>query len=142
MSVEETDYVGTTNGRSALNGGTVPRWRSNLNVGFTRNNWRVGTMFDYIPKVTDTTASATQTDPNRDRNVPAFLRVNLYGAYSFKGGEGFAKYLDGVTIRGGISNLTDRMPPMAKSGWTDANADTGTYGALGRVFYVDASYKF
>jgi outer membrane receptor protein involved in Fe transport len=47
-----------------------------------------------------------------------------------------------MTLRVGVNNVADEPPPMAASSWTDSNADTSTYNALGRVMYVSANYKF
>ena len=65
----------------------------------------------------------------------AYSTIRL--AYTFKKG-----MLKGLTIRAGCTNLFDKMPPPAPAVWTDSNADIGTYGCLGRVLYIDASYKF
>jgi hypothetical protein len=36
----------------------------------------------------------------------------------------------------------NEMPPMAKGTFTQANADIATYGAVGRLIYVEAKYRF
>lgn len=140
--VDGEEYVGTTNGRSILNGGTIPEWRGNLRVEATRGNIEAGVVIDYIPSVTDTGASATQTDPTKDQHVESYTSVDVYLGYSFKGGSGFTRYIDGLSVRVGALNVFNEHVPMAGASWTDANADTATYGALGRELFVSASYKF
>lgn len=142
FSVEDDQYVGTTNGRSALNGGTIPEWRGNFRTELTRGNMLIGASIDYIPSMTDTGASETQTDVTRDRHVESYTSVDLYIGYNFKGRGGWTRHLDGLSIRVGANNAFDEKIPMAASSWTDANADTATYGPWGRVLYVNASYKF
>lgn len=142
FSVEDEDFVGTTNGNSVLNGGTIPRWLANLNVEASRGNWLAGTYITHIPSVTDTTAAEDETDTTADRHVEAFTSVDLYVGYRFKGLSGFGRYVDGLQVRVGASNVFDKAPPLAKSSWTDSGADTSTYGALGRIWYVSANYKF
>ncbi|MCR6655417.1 MAG: TonB-dependent receptor [Opitutus sp.] len=142
FSVDDEDYVGTTNGSSVLNGGTIPDWRGNLRIEATRGNFDAGIVIDYIPSVTDTVASETQTDPTMDRHVESFTSVDLYLGYTFKGGEGLARYVDGLSLRVGALNVFNEHIPLAAASWTDANADTATYGALGREFFISASYKF
>lgn len=142
FSVEDESYVGETNGRSALNGGTIPRWRGNLRTEFTRGNLLLGASIDHIPSLVDPTASEDETDVGADRHVEAWTSVDFYIGYNFKGREGWTRYVDGLSVRVGVNNAFDEGVPMAGSSWTDANADTATYGPWGRVFYVTARYKF
>jgi iron complex outermembrane receptor protein len=142
FSVEEDEYVGTTNGRSALNGGTIPDWTGTFNADYSRGSWRAGLTVHHVPSVTDSTASPTQTDPTRDQHVEAYTRTDLFVGYEFRGGSGLFKAFDGVRVRIGANNVFDREPPQAATSWTDSNADTATYGTHGRILYVDARIKF
>lgn len=137
FTVDGEQYVGTTNGSSVLNGGTVPRWLGSFRGKLTRGKWAVGYNLEYIPSVTDT--EGTTED---ERHVQDFARLDLWTSYKFEGGSGWRRYVDGLTVRVGVNNVTDEMPPLADASWTDANADVGTYGFLGRVIFVDASYRF
>ncbi len=136
------EYVGTTNGQSALNGGTIPRWQAMASLRYQRGNWQSGLNAFHIPSLTDTTADEGETDVTRDRNVEAWTRVDGFLAYDFRGRSGFMSHFDGMKIRIGASNIFDEQPPQSASSWTDHNADTATYGALGRVWFIDASLKF
>lgn len=142
FSVEDNDFVGTTNGRSALNGGTIPEWTGTLRVDYTRSNWSAGLTLYHVPSVTDDSASPTQTDPARDQNVESFTRVDAFVGYEFRGGTGMFSFMDGMRIRLGSTNVFDKAPPSAAASWTDHNADTQTYGFMGRTLYIDASLKF
>ena len=142
FSVEADDFVGTTNGRSALNGGTIPDWTGTFNVAYSRGPWRAGLTVHHVPSVIDSTAAATQTDPTRDQHVESYTRTDLFAGYEFRNSRALFKVLDGVTIRVGATNVFDREPPQAATSWTDSNADTTTYGTHGRVLYVDARLKF
>ncbi len=129
--VEGTEYVGTTNGNAALNGGTIPRWRGSVRTSLERNGWQLGMGVSHIPGVRDIIAVPAAP-------VASFTSWDLFGRYQFSR----IRALKGLTVRAGVNNIFDRMPPQAPAAWTDANADTATYGALGRVVYVDVSYKF
>ncbi len=142
FSVEDNDYVGTSNGNSVLNGGTIPDWLANLSVEASRGNFLAGVYITHIPSVTDTTASAGETDGTFDAYVERFTSVDVYLGYTFKGREGFSRYVDGLQLRVGANNVFNEAVPLARSSWTDSGADTSTYGALGRVYYVSATYKF
>lgn len=139
FSVEDEDYVGTTNGNSVLNGGTIPEWLGNLGIKMNRGNFSAGIYLTHIPSVTDTTADEDETDVTADAHVEAYTTVDLYVGYTFRSSN---RYLDGMMLRVGANNVFDEPPPMAGSSWTDSNADTSTYNALGRVMYVSANYKF
>lgn len=142
FSVEDEDYVGTTNGRSALNGGTIPDWTGTFNVAYSRGPWRAGLTVHHVPSVIDSTASPTQTDPNRDQHVESYTRTDLFAGYEFRNSRALFKVFDGLTIRIGATNIFNREPPQAATSWTDSNADTATYGTHGRILYVDARLKF
>lgn len=129
--VDDEEYVGTTNGRSVLNGGTIPDWRATFSGAWQRDGLRLGFTTEYIPSVED-------TGSNPPTKVQYFARLDVFGRYQFAS----SGWLKGLTVRAGVNNVFNRMPPPSPASWTDANADTGTYGALGRVLYVDASYKF
>ena len=131
FTVDDTEYVGTTNGNASLNGGTIPRWRGTMRASIERGAWQVGTGVTHIPSVLDTVA-----DPAA--HVASFTSWDVFGRYRFSQ----IPALKGLTVRVGVNNIFNRMPPLAPAAWTDANADTATYGSLGRVVYVDASYKF
>jgi iron complex outermembrane receptor protein len=141
-SVEDEDFVGTTNGGSSLNGGTLPRWLATLNVEMTRGNAFAGFFVTHLPSVTDTTADEAETDVTSDRHVEQYTSVDAYIGYRFKPNAANSRYLDGLTLRVGARNLFNEAPPMAAASWTDSNADTSTYNELGRVMYVSANYKF
>jgi iron complex outermembrane receptor protein len=119
FSVEGDDYVGTSNGQSVLNGGTIPRWTANLRADYTRGNWRAGFTLYHIPSVTDDGASATATDPTIDAHMESFTRVDAYVGYEFQGGSGVLKNFDGMRLRIGSTNLFDQAPPSARASWTD-----------------------
>ncbi|AOS43782.1 Colicin I receptor precursor [Lacunisphaera limnophila] len=142
FSVEGDDFVGTTNGRSVLNGGTIPRWTGTLFATYSRASWRAGFTIRHVPSVTDETAALTETNPTRDQHVESYTQVDAHLGYEFRGGRGLFSAVDGLTVRVGATNLFDRAPPSAAASWTDHNADTQTYSAIGRTLYVDLSLKF
>ena len=66
-----------------------------------------------------------------------YYSIDATLGYTFRKGA-----LKGLAVRAGCNNIFNRMPPSAPDTWTDASADIGTYAYLGRVLYIDASYKF
>ena len=69
------------------------------------------------------------TIPHRD-----YFAVD--GSYSFD-----TDWLHGLTLRAGIENLTDEMPPLVPSRAL-ANTDPSQYDVLGRRYFVSLSMKF
>jgi len=126
------NFAGTTSGRYTDPGiGTIPRWTANALVTWEKAGWQATLYAHYIPPVRDL------ADDTRREMINAYYSFDATLGYSFRKGA-----LKGLTLRVGCNNLFNRMPPTAPDTWTDANADIGTYGYLGRVLYVDASYKF
>ena len=50
-------------------------------------------------------------------------------------------WLDGVTIRAGVENLTDEQPPIFPQ-WSNANTDPSQFDVLGRRYYVTMAVQF
>ncbi|MEO6004174.1 MAG: TonB-dependent receptor [Opitutus sp.] len=142
FTVDGEEYVGTTNGNSVLNGGTIPRWLANLSVEMTRGNILGGFYITHIPSVNDTTAADDETDPTSDRHIESFTTVDVYLGYTFRNNAGLGRFAKGLQVRVGANNVFDKAPPLAKSSWTDSGADTSTYGAMGRILYVSGNIKF
>ena len=49
--------------------------------------------------------------------------------------------LAGLTVRGGVENLTDADPPLIPT-QVAANTDPSQYDVLGRRYYLSFSYRF
>jgi outer membrane receptor protein involved in Fe transport len=50
-----------------------------------------------------------------------------------------------LTLRLGVNNVTDELAPAAPQAFPTTSAggaDVGTYGGIGRLFYVSAEAKF
>ena len=69
--------------------------------------------------------------------MSSFTSFDFAASYNIK-----SSWLKNLKVTLGVNNIFNKMPPLAPNAFTDANADIGTYGAIGRFFYVDASYKF
>ena len=119
-----------TVGYSTRTNGTIPKWQTYTSVDFTRGNYQAFLGFRYLPKYT---IYATGASAN------SFNTVDLLFAKTF-GTE--IPYLAGAKITLGVNNLFNRFGNLDPNTFTDSNVDTGTFGAIGRFFYVDAKIKF
>ena len=50
-------------------------------------------------------------------------------------------WFDGLTIRAGVENLTDELPPIFPAAWV-ANTDPSQFDVLGRRYYVTLALQF
>lgn len=133
FTVEGDQFAGTTSGQTISNGGTIPKWHTQIYATLTRGNWLAGLRTEYISSVKDIEAGN-----RRDEEVEAYSQLDLFASYDFKRW----KRLDGLKVRVGVNNVLDEPPPFAPASWTDSGADTATYGAVGRAIYMDASFRF
>ena len=119
--------------------GTIPRWRSYSFVDWKRGNWGATLAWEFIPSVDDAFADPAETDPASDVHVGSFSSFDTSIRYRF-GSEN--KWLNGFEVRVGANNVLNRQPPLAPSTFTSDNADTATYGAIGRLIFIEARYRF
>ena len=121
----ESELVGTVGDRL---GRSLPEWKTNLNLRYDWESLGLGLQWRYV-------------DSMRDAGVPEFEipsrdYFDLYASYVI--GEGV---LGGLTLRGGIENLTNENPPLLASP-VQGNTDPSQYDMLGRRYYVNLSYRF
>lgn len=118
--------------------GTIPEYQAYFSTNWSRGNWGGTFGWTYIPSVEDVNAY-DPTDSTADAHVEAFHSVDLSVRYTF--GSQW-RWLNGLTMRVGANNVFNEMPPSAKGTFTQANADTATYGAIGRLFFIEARYSY
>lgn len=118
--------------------GTLPEWRVYNHVAWTYGDTQVTVGHTYIPSVTD---SGTQLSSSPDvyYEVDQFQSFDLSVSYDFAHAP--VSFLRGLKTTVGVTNVFDRDTPTTPSEGDNA-ADTGTYGAVGRFWYVSAGYKF
>jgi iron complex outermembrane receptor protein len=127
-----------TVGKASYFNGTIPDFQTYTTVRWSRGNWQAVLGWQYIPSVDDENWFDASNSA-ADESVEAFHAVDFSVGYAF-GSEN--KLLDGLSIRIGARNIFNEMPPAAQGTFTEANADTATYGPLGRVISISARYKF
>lgn len=111
---------------------TLPRYRTFTSVDWTKGNLTLGLSHTFIPEVDDLVAP-----------VPA--RIDSYHTVDLRAGYTFIRsanpWLKGVRLSAGVNNVFNEDPPLIL-GEQDQGRDINTYDALGRLFFVSASYKF
>jgi iron complex outermembrane receptor protein len=135
-------YAGHASGGSTSSSsqGTIPRWRTytTLEWKYAAIDARIGHTF--VPSVTDIGPGGDAASP--PVSVGSYQQIDLLVGYDF-GKTDRSGWLGKLVLRVGVNNLFNKMPPLAPNAFPSTNADVGSYnGAIGRLFFVDASYRF
>lgn len=125
-----------TVGLASNTNGTIPRWMSYAALAWSRGKWNANLGWQHIPGVTDVNGDGEERTPI---DVKSYDSIDISGGYTF--GSDW-KWLNGFSVRLGVNNVFNKMPPFGGGTFTEANADTATYNPVGRLFFVQAKYKF
>ncbi len=134
-------YAGSTSSNAFANAvGTIPRWRTYSTLDWKDHGFDVLLGYTFVPTVEDTgTGGNGESPPVR---VPSYQQLDIGVGYNFAALK-VSRWLDNLSVRIGVNNAFDYMPPDAPGGVFDTNSDLATYnGAVGRMFFADATYKF
>lgn len=112
---------------------TLPDWRSYTTIGFTRNKISFQLAHIYVPSLYDISGVE-----GVNTHVDDYHQFDLQGSYVFGSR---IKSLSGLSFTFGVENIFNKFGPASPSN-TQANIDTGLYGALGRKIYGSFVYKF
>jgi iron complex outermembrane receptor protein len=121
-------------------GGTIPRWKTYTSITWQGRGFEFLAGQTFIPQVTDIGSGGA------DESAP--LTVASYQQWDFALSYKFSAlhrnhWTDGLKLRVGVNNAFDYQPPVAPYRLENTLADISTYnGAIGRMFYMDVSYKF
>ena len=149
----------TTQGGGAQ--GTLPKLRMYTSVDWTVEHWSFGIANTYIGPVRDIGAGGASFYVRYLAGNPSYTigRVKAFSSWDLRAGWSSAAEpgSDGlnVTVTAGVNNLFNRMPPVstninpaagansAATAWrAENNTDVSTYGAIGRLFYLQGSIHF
>jgi iron complex outermembrane recepter protein len=127
------EFAGTVGGL----GGSWPDWKWNLHLRYSVGGASFGARWRYVDSMADGGRYPPGIDvPRYDVVVPHYDYFDLEASYEFRVGA-----LDGLLLRAGVENLTDRDPPIFPS-WSVANTDASQYDVLGRRFFLSAEYRY
>lgn len=103
-----------------------PKWRANVSLTFSRNNWSVGGTWRFINsmKIYDVIGF-----DNVHKVTPAVHYFDFFGSYTWHK----------ATLSLGVNNISDRKPPYVP----DVSLNTSSiYDYLGRFYYMRMRYSF
>ena len=154
------DFAGTTTQGGGAQG-TLPRLRMFTTLNWNIGHWDAGIAHTFISSVNDIGTGGLSYDLNsRAAGQTTFFAGNVasFNAWDLRLSYRSAEHGDraaGVTLTAGVNNLLDEMPPISSNisaaagaatgatAWrTENNVDVSTYGAIGRLIYISAAYKF
>lgn len=121
-------FAGTIGGFA----GSYPEWKWLMDLRYAWRDLEVGLAWRYVGSTVDTSRDFKTTDVT----VPHKDYFDLDASYSFDDG-----WLDGLTIRAGVENLTDEPPPIFPAA-VHANTDPSQFDVLGRRYYLTLALQF
>lgn len=119
-----------TSGKVTTTNGTLPRFQGVAMTSWSMGNWGADLAMQYWPSV---------TDDNDGSRIPQIAQFDVAVSYTF---DSRTPWVNGLKVRVGANNVFNKFPPLDKATFTDSNADVATYGGIGRLIFVEASYKF
>ncbi|MEH0199008.1 TonB-dependent receptor [Caulobacter sp. CCNWLY153] len=126
LAGEEFQELKGTIGNTSISSVAVshPEWKFAASTSWVVGPVDVGVRWRHIGEMVDAADSSEKID--------AVDYFDLNGSWQIN---------DTYSIRGGVTNLTDKQPPYFTS-YVQANTDPSTYDVLGRRFYVAVKAKF
>ena len=110
--------------------GTLPHARTYTSLEWKYDAFTGFLGFQWIKSATDSFTGAPVASYN---SVDFNVQIDLGR---------MTKTLKGMSLTLGVNNAFDHLPPLDPDTFSNPSADTGTYGSLGRFYYVGAKYKF
>jgi len=106
----------------------VPEWKVTVDAGYRVGGFDLNLRWRYIDSVRDGDIESFV--------VPSRQYLDVTAGYAFESG-----ILAGLSMRAGVTNLTDETPPVYPSS-AEANTEPSTYDALGRRYFLRGIYRF
>lgn len=130
-SAVEEDLAGTFRDAAESGDGSLPRWKANIGIYRSIENWSVSYAIKYIGSMRERFRKGAQGFVNR--RIPSWTTHNLQIGYSHQNLPFYGSL--------GIDNIFDKPPPFIASAFND-NYDARTYDLKGRYFYATLGIKF
>jgi outer membrane receptor protein involved in Fe transport len=121
-----THYLDTT-GKTIAS--AHPNWKWTFNATYELGGLGLNARWRYIAGMTDF------NEPTFE--LPSVSYLDAGASYKFASGT----LIDGLTMRVGVTNLTDKAPQIYPS-YVQSNTDPSSYDVLGRRYFISANYSF
>jgi outer membrane receptor protein involved in Fe transport len=110
------------------NGGTYAEDKINFSLQWALGDFSVSYLAEYISAIE---APTVFFDTDYMQQIDSFLYHDIAAQYTWSG----------VTVSGGVTNITDEEPPWIDSAF-NAKTDVSTYRLFGLGYYLRLSYQF
>jgi iron complex outermembrane receptor protein len=121
---DEVEYTGKIDG---TNGGFA-KWKSNLGIKISQDDWTASYKARYIGSMTDD-------------YYAAYDLVQTVGSVTYHDIAGQYFMNDTWSVSAGIDNLFDKTPPYIYS-WNNANTVPEVYDVMGRYYHAKVTARF
>lgn len=141
---KETDSFGNVAQRSVgieTDNGSIPRWQTNAQLGWTLGDWDLSWNVRYTAGVTEACSSATVVGVPGCETVDDHHRLGATTYHDAQLAWSNAGGLNGLRVSAGVNNLFAKDPPVCYT-CTLNGYDASTYDLPGRFWFVEANYKF
>lgn len=152
------EFAGTTTQGGGAQG-TLPRLRMYTSADWTVSHWSFGLANTYVGPVRDIGAGGASFYVPYLAGKPGYVEghVKAFSSWDLRAGwtSAAAPGDKGVTVTAGVNDVFNRMPPVSTNinpaaginaaavAWrAENNTDVSTYGAIGRLFYIQAGLRF
>ncbi len=126
-NVSGIDLAGTFVDKAAGGNGSIPEWKSRLNLFWQFGRWEFSVSSLHVSGLTEYFVAE-----NRARKSGSWSREDVQLNYHFNSGESL------VTL--GVENVFEQMPPFLGTAFND-NFDARTHDSTGRFLYARLSHR-
>lgn len=135
---------------SELSPGSIPEWKGFFSLTWEMDNILVSTTINYIDEINDDPGSLFDPDDltgiggedgpiEPTRTIDSWTTWDIVAQYTFT--DIPIGYINDLSLRLGIENITDEPPPVAVGASND-NYDTSLHSLRGRFFYLTVTRDF
>lgn len=122
------DFAGSI---GSVTGGSTPEWRHTISPTWVRGAAQAQITARFIDEMVHSN-TVTGGSPLSNTGTKATWYYDLTGRY---------EVMEGVTIRGGVNNVTDQQPRLFSPS-NQANTDPSVFDILGRRYFVGFDLRF
>jgi outer membrane receptor protein involved in Fe transport len=140
---EEDDLSGRYTDPTAEDGGAYPKDKVNFSLAWTRNDWQVSWLVEYISGLDADTfcncgdggGNTPAQDGTYIQKVDSYLYHDIVASYTFD------SWGSTTRLSAGITNVGDEEPPFIEEGF-NATTDVATYRQFGRGYYLRLKWTY
>lgn len=114
-------------GQTSSDNGTLPELRTNMRVVYDIGAFQASLNWQRVGEVEERPGDGGDTD------IPAYDYFDLFARYTLA---------ERYELSLGVSNLTDKDPPIILTGFTNTNTDNSQYDGLGRKYVLSFIARF